>query len=349
MTAEDLRWVSPRLDPVCLPPALALKGVSRVRRRGLPQLPGVRVPRPPSGARSGPPHRDDHLVPRPGAAVLPRARRRSRASGASALGPVSPAARPRDAASAARQLPRVGCRVLPELERGAVPRRRGLGRRRSRARAAERHRGRGLRRSGSTRRRFASCCSWGSGCRPRASATSSQAFADLAGREDVRLTCLGTGAPADVVTRGVSRGAARPRTRGAVGRAGAGLRRVAGGRPVRLPDAVGRVQQGAARSHGRRPAGGGHRRSARRPTSCSDGHNGLMVPPADAAAIASAVTPIPARPGDGRAPRRGGTGHRGSLPARGGVPAVGATALYGVVDRHARDARGMEKRRDVVL
>ena len=29
VTADDLRWLSPRLDPVCLPPALALKGVSR--------------------------------------------------------------------------------------------------------------------------------------------------------------------------------------------------------------------------------------------------------------------------------------------------------------------------------
>ena len=79
-----------------------------------------------------------------------------------------------------------------------------------------------------------------------------------------------------------------------------------------------------------------------------DGHNGLVCPPADAAAIASAVTlyvrdpELAAR--HGAAARVTAEAYRLEVVCR-----QWANRLYAVVDRHARDARGVEVRRDVVL
>ena len=79
-----------------------------------------------------------------------------------------------------------------------------------------------------------------------------------------------------------------------------------------------------------------------------DGHNGLMVPPADAAAVASAVTRYLRDPGmaarHGAAARATAEAYRLEAVCR-----QWADRLYGVVDRHARDARGHGGERDVVL
>ena len=79
-----------------------------------------------------------------------------------------------------------------------------------------------------------------------------------------------------------------------------------------------------------------------------DGHNGLMVPPADAAAIASAVTRYLRDPEmaarHGAAARVTAEAYRLEVVCR-----QWADRLYAVVDRHARDARGVEVRRDVAL
>jgi hypothetical protein len=84
------------------------------------------------------------------------------------------------------------------------------------------------------------------------------------------------------------------------------------------------------------------------PTSCATGAAGLLVPPADAAAVASAVARHPTGPE--MAARHDATARITAEASRLDVVCrQWADRLYDVVDRHARDARGMEGRRDVVL
>ena len=174
-----------------------------------------------------------------------------------------------------------------------------------------------------------------------------QAFTDLAEREDVRLTCLGTGASADVV-RSAFPDAVRGRVRvvPSAGRAQvfdalreadlfvfptlsegfskALLEAMAAGLPV-VATAVGAV-----------------------PDLLRDGHNGQVTPPADAEAVVSAVVRYIRDPEmaarHGAAARDTAEAYRLDVIHR-----QWADRLYGVVDRHAREAQGIERRRNVVL
>jgi glycosyltransferase involved in cell wall biosynthesis len=174
-----------------------------------------------------------------------------------------------------------------------------------------------------------------------------QAFADVAACEDVRLTCLGTGASAEVVAAAfpepararvrVVPSAARAQVYDALraadlflfptlseGFSKALLEAMAAGLPVVT------TPVGAASDLMR------------------DGHNGLVVPPADASAVASAVTRYLRDP---ELAARHGAAARATAEAYrlGPVCRQWADRLYSVVDRHARDARGLERRHDAVL
>jgi glycosyltransferase involved in cell wall biosynthesis len=174
-----------------------------------------------------------------------------------------------------------------------------------------------------------------------------QAFSDLAASLDVRLTCLGTGAPADVVAaafpesmRGrvlVVPSAGRSEVFDALraadlfvlptlseGFSKALLEAMAAGLPV-VATAVGAAAD-----------------------LLRDGHNGLVVPPADAAAIVSAMQRYIREP---EIATRHGAAARITAEAYAldAVRRQWAHRLYEVVDRHAREARGVEGRGDVVL
>ena len=174
-----------------------------------------------------------------------------------------------------------------------------------------------------------------------------QAFTDLARSEDVHLTCVGTGAPADVVIAAfpdavrsrvrVVPSASRTQVFDALrdadlflfptlseGFSKALLEAMAAGLPVVA------TLVGAA------------------PDLLRDGHNGQGVPATDAAAVVSAAVryirdPVMAAR-HGAAARDTAEAYR--LDA---IRRQWTERLYGVVDRHAREAQRMEKRRNVVL
>ena len=75
LAAGDLRWTSPRFDPLFLPPALALRRLSRYDAVVFHSYLGYAFHAAARRARPAGPHRHRHVVPRPRAAVLPRARR----------------------------------------------------------------------------------------------------------------------------------------------------------------------------------------------------------------------------------------------------------------------------------
>ena len=174
-----------------------------------------------------------------------------------------------------------------------------------------------------------------------------QAFADLAAGQDVRLTCLGTGAPADVVISAFPE-AVRDRVR-VVPSAGreqiyealqaadlfvfpslsegfskALLEAMAASLPV-VTTAVGAAAD-----------------------ILRDGHHGLFVRPADAASLAAAVTRYLRDPAmaarHGAAARVAAEAYRLDAVAR-----QWTDRLYDVVARRARDAQAMEGKRRVVL
>jgi glycosyltransferase involved in cell wall biosynthesis len=346
MTAEDLRWVSPRLDPVCLPPVLALKGVSRYDVAVFHSYLGCAF---------------HSLHP-----VLDPGRRTATITSFHGLEPLyhralaDEALRQGHPLSARYRL--LHGRVMPRLLRASC-------------RASD-----AVFCLNSNEAQYLVAEAWAAADRvhvlpngieagsfvdrvPRAAVRELlfvgqwlpakgvrylvEAFADLAGREDVRLTCLGTGAPADVVAaafpealRGrvhVVPSAGREQVYDALraadlfvfptlseGFSKALLEAMAAGLPV-VATAVGAA-----------------------PDILKDGHNALMVPPAEAAAIASAVTRYLRDPGmaarHGAAARATAEAYRIEAVCRQWVE-----RLYGVVDRHARDARGAEKKRDVAF
>ena len=349
LAADDLRWLRPALDP-------AASSRRRWRSSGVAATTSrcstviwaaLFTPlRPWLDPR--PTHRHGHLVPRPRAAVLPRARRRSRPARERPLsaryrllhGHVMPRA-------AARQLPRVG-----RASSASTPPRRSTWWPRAGPRADRVHvlangveaecfidrvpRARGC----------ASCCSSGSGCRPRASATSSQAFARPGrARSDVRLTCVGTGR---VARRGAgrrSRSRARPRARACRRRGSRRALRRACARPIvfvfpSLSEGFSKAlleAMAASLPIVTTPVGAAV-------DLLRDGANALLVPPADAAAHGAArcADTCATRSWRARA-RRGGARHRGGLPpARRCAAQWTESAVAAVVDRRARDARGVE-------
>jgi glycosyltransferase involved in cell wall biosynthesis len=174
-----------------------------------------------------------------------------------------------------------------------------------------------------------------------------EAFTELAAIADVRLTCLGTGAAADVVTAAFP-DAVRGRVRvvPSAGRAQvfdalraadlfvfptlsegfskALLEGMAAGLPVVA------TTVGAA------------------PDILRDGHDGQLAQPADAAAIVGAVLRYIRDPD--MAARHGAAARSTAEAYRlDAVRRQWAERLYHVVDRHARDARGVERRRGVAV
>ena len=346
VTADDLRWLSPRLDPICLPPVLALKGVSHYDVAVFHSFLGCAF-------------HACHPVLDPG-------RRTATVTSFHGLEPLYFHALADEAEREGRSLSAryrlLHGRVMPRLLRASC-------------RASD-----AVFCLNSTEAQYLVAGAWAPADRvhvlpngveaeafvgrvPRPAVRELlfvgqwlpakgvrylvQAFADLAACEDVRLTCVGTGAPADVVTaafpeavRGrvqVVPSAGRDQIYQALqaadlfvfptlseGFSKALLEAMAAALPV-VTTAVGAAAD-----------------------ILRDGHNGLLVPPADAAAIASAVTRYVRDPElaarHGAAARVTAEAYRLEVVSR-----QWADRLYAVVDRHARDARGVEVRRDVVL
>jgi glycosyltransferase involved in cell wall biosynthesis len=346
VTADDLRWVSPRLDPVCLPPVLAFKGVSRydvaVFHSYLGYVFHTLHPVLDPGRRTATITSFHGLEPLYFRALADEGLRQGR--------PLSRRYRllhgtvmPRLLRASCRASDAVFCLNSSEAQYLASQ---GWA-------AADRVHvlPNGIEAEGfidrQPRTAIRELLFVGQWLPAKGTRYLVQAFADLAAREDVHLTCLGTGASEEVVA------AAFPES------ARARVRVVPSAARAQVYDALRAadlfmfptLSEGFSKALLEAMAAG--LPVVTTPVGAAfdlmrDGHNGLVVPPADASAVASAVTRYLR---DAALAARHGAAARATAEAYrlGAVCRQWADRLYSVVDRHARDARGLERRHDAVL